>query len=275
MVKRILLGIGGTPFTTIAIKRAVALAKEHGASLKAVTVVSPEQLCKLGPVPAGAGHYAKRMCENRVEVTQTQIEASIASLEARCRESDVPFEIEREVGDTFSLIIDHARYHDLTLFGLRSMFEYQVGQEPEKDLIKLLSKGVRPIIAVSDNFRPIHKVMIAYSGSMESANAMKHFVRLNLWSRAELDIVHIGEEESPQRQLVDDAAAFCSDHGYIVRPHLLPGKPSEQLLSVAREIDTDMIVMGRSLGKLLVRRILGDTLLNTLVHTHRPLFLSQ
>ena len=178
------LGIGGTPFTTIAIKRAVALAKEHGASLKAVTVVSPEQLCKLGPVPAGAGHYAKRMCENRVEVTQTQIEASIASLEARCRESDVPFEIEREVGDTFSLIIDHARYHDLTLFGLRSMFEYQIGQEPEKDLIKLLSKGVRPIIAVSDTFRPIHKVMIAYSGSMESANAMKHFVQLNLWSRA-------------------------------------------------------------------------------------------
>ena len=61
MVKRILLGIGGTPFTTIAIERAVALAKEHGASLKAVTVVNPDQLCKLGPVPAGAGIYAKRM----------------------------------------------------------------------------------------------------------------------------------------------------------------------------------------------------------------------
>jgi nucleotide-binding universal stress UspA family protein len=274
MVKRILLGIGGTPFTTVAIERAVVLAKEHGASLKAVTVVNPDQLCKLGPVPAGAGIYAKRMCENRVEVTQAQIEQSIELLQAHCRQSEVPLDVEREIGETFSLIIDHARYHDLIIFGLRSVFEYQLVQEPEKDLLKLLSKGARPIIAVSNTFRPINNVMIAYNGSMESANAMKYFVQLNLWSKAKLDIVHIGDDNPQHRNLVDDAAAFCADHGYMVKTHLIPGKASDQLLPVARRIDADMIVMGRSLGNMLVRRVLGDTVLNTLANTHRPLFLS-
>jgi nucleotide-binding universal stress UspA family protein len=275
MVKRILLGIGGTPFTPVAIKRAVELAERHAARLKAVTVVNPNQICKLGPVPPGAGFFAKKMCENRLEITRAQVEESIASLEARCAESKVRLSVEREAGKPFELIIAHARYHDLTIFGLRSMFEYRLAKEPEKDLFRLLSNGVRPIIAVSDRFRTINKVLIAYNGSVESANAMQHFVRLSLWPGATLDIVTIGDNPESDPNLLEDAAAYCTDHGYTVNTHLRAGKAIDQLLPIAREIDADMIVMGRSLRSMLVRHVLGDTVLNTLAHTPLPLFLSQ
>jgi nucleotide-binding universal stress UspA family protein len=39
MIKRILLGLGGTPFTDVAIERAVELAKIHGDLITGVTVV--------------------------------------------------------------------------------------------------------------------------------------------------------------------------------------------------------------------------------------------
>jgi hypothetical protein len=45
------------------------------------------------------------------------------------------------------------------------------------------------VIAVSGKFRPIQKVLIAYSGSMASAKTMKRFVQLRLWPDVQLKIV--------------------------------------------------------------------------------------
>ncbi len=276
MIRRILLGIGGTPFTKVAIQRAVELASAHGAKLTAVSAMQPERICNVGPVPAGAGIYAKRLCQSRLKVTQEQLEASVAAFEAHCREADVKFTVHWETGRTFDLMIDHARYHDLTIFGLRSLFEYQVADEPEKDLIRLLSKGVRPILAVSDRLRPIRKVLVAYSGSMESAKAMRRFVQFRLWSDAEMEIVHFSEGDiSGGRVLLENAANYCRDHGFTTKTRIIPGRADQKLLSVSAELDADMIVMGNSIRSIWMRKMLGDTVLNTLTRADRPLFLSQ
>ena len=44
MIKRILIGLGGRPYTPVAIERAVTLAQRHEAGLTAVTMVKREQL---------------------------------------------------------------------------------------------------------------------------------------------------------------------------------------------------------------------------------------
>ena len=48
MIKRILVGLGGTGFTTVAIRRAVELAQIHDAQLTGVTVVDVERLRRVG-----------------------------------------------------------------------------------------------------------------------------------------------------------------------------------------------------------------------------------
>ena len=48
MIKRILLGIGGTPFTKVAIRRAVELGRLHDATITAVTVVDHKRLRRVG-----------------------------------------------------------------------------------------------------------------------------------------------------------------------------------------------------------------------------------
>ena len=53
MIKRILVGLGGTEFTTVAIRRAVELAQIHQAQLTGVTVIDVERLKRVGPVPLG------------------------------------------------------------------------------------------------------------------------------------------------------------------------------------------------------------------------------
>jgi len=275
MIKRILLGISGTPFTAVGIERAVEIASQNDARLTAVTVVDPNNICKFGPVPAGAAIYAKRMCENRLEVTKDQIGDAVAALEKICKQSGVRYDVEWETGNPFDLMISHSRYHDLTVFGLRSLFDYQLVESPEKDLIQLLSQGVRPILAVSSQYRPIRRVMIAYSGSMESAKAMRRFVQCRLWPDAALEIVHFSDKPDDSNFLLKDAAAYCQDHGFKVNTRMIIGKAHDQLLSTAQEIDADMIVMGNSIRSIWLRKVLGDTVTKTLTQADRPLFLSQ
>lgn len=275
MIKRILLGIGGTPFTAVAVERAVELAALHDARITAVTVVDPDKACKFGPVPAGAGYYAKRMCENRLEVKRNQIEEALAELEKTCDASGVRYNVIWETGNSFDLMIAHARYHDLTVFGLRSLFEYKLDEDPMKDIIRMLSHGVRPILSVSDKYRKIEKVLAAYSGSMESAKAMKRFVQFRLWPDAELEIVCFSKGSEDSNALLRDAGEYCRDHGYTVNTQMILGKVGEQLLATAQNMNADMIVMGNSNRNTWLRKVLGDNLLNTLTRADRPLFLSQ
>lgn len=275
MIKRILLGIGGTSFTDAAIEQAVALAALHKAKLTAVTVVDADRICKFGPVPPGAGIYAKRMCEKRLTVSRQQVDDAIAALEAACQRDAVGFEVAWESGGAFELMIDHARYHDLTIFGLRSIFEYELVEHPEKELIRLLSQGVRPILAVSRQTRPINRVLVAYSGSMESAKAMRRFVQFRLWPQAELGIVHFSEKADDANTLLKEAAAYCDDHGYRVSTRMVPGKAVDSLLDCAREMAADMIVMGNSIRSIWLRKVLGDCVLKTLTQADCPIFLSQ
>ena len=61
MIKRILLGLGGTPYTDVAIERAVELAKDHGARITGVTVVDIKRLKKIGPLPPGGDALAEKL----------------------------------------------------------------------------------------------------------------------------------------------------------------------------------------------------------------------
>ena len=157
MIKRILVGIGGTLFTDVAIQRAVELATIHGSVLTGVTVVDLKRLHHVGPVPMGAGTYAEKLRKMRTDLTEERIEEALAKFEKTCREANITYKIEREAGDPFELMISHARYNDLTIFGLRSLFDYGFTSEPRDTLIRLVSQGVRPIIAVSPEFREIQK----------------------------------------------------------------------------------------------------------------------
>ena len=82
-------------------------------------------------------------------MTQERIEEEIAGFEDACAEASVSYIVDRESGDPFQLLVGLSRYHDLTIIGLRGLFEYGVVDNPDDQVIQLTHHGVRPIIAVS------------------------------------------------------------------------------------------------------------------------------
>lgn len=281
MIKRILVGLGGTPFTDVAIRQAVVLAQHHGASVVGVTVVDPKRLSQVGPVPLGGAAYAEKIRERRLAVTREALEATIGALEAACRDAAVDLRLERESANPFERLIALSRYSDLTVFGLRSLFdcdfasECGLASEPRESVIRLVSSGVRPIIAVSPQYREIRSALMAYSGSMGSAKAMRRFVQMRPWSDLRMGIVHFEAQPGQGGAMIADAVSYCRAHGIEPEAAVVAGDARIDLLRYAQEKGYDLIVLANGMGSLMRRRLMGDTVLDLIQRADRPLFLTQ
>lgn len=274
MIKRILVGLGGTPFSLTATKSAIELAQLHQATLTAVTIVDVRRLRNVGPVPVGAGHLAKEISDRRVSVTKENIEKAVTRFEDECKQAAVSFEIKREVGNPFDSVLFHWRYHDLTLMGLRGLFEYGVIATPLNAIVEMMRQGVRPILATSQHPREIKKVLIAYNGSMDSANAMKRFIQMRLWTQCRLHIACFNRPENEARALLAAAQDYCSSHGFDCDSHRID-EPAKQIMKYAQEWNVDLIVLGSSVKSLLRRKVFGDTTGFLIQNADRPLFISH
>lgn len=275
MIKRILVGLGGTDYTRSAVHHAVALALAHDAELTGVCVLDESRLTRVGPVPLGAGTYAKDLAGDRMVKAQEHVEWASKEFVDACTAAGVRHELLRERDDPLRLLIDHARYHDLMVFGLRSLFEFDLVQDPHDALVRLVQAGVRPLLAVAKEIHPVRKVLVAYSGSMESAKAMKRFVQMRLWPDLQLRIVSFEDGGRPTRQMLCDAERYCRAHGMAVESESVPGPSKELVLRYAAAWGADLLVVGNSAKSLLLRRLFGETALHVIRHAERPLFLAQ
>jgi len=147
--------------------------------------------------------------------------------------------------------------------------------EPVDALERLVSSGVRPVLAVGEAFRPITRVLVAYSGSIESAKTFKHFVHSGLYPEAVVRIVHFGHDEATARRRLEKSAGFFVAHGREVDTDHCRGDASRELVPYAEAWKADLIVAGNSSKNLLLRKLFGETALKLLRESPLPLYLAQ
>jgi nucleotide-binding universal stress UspA family protein len=275
MIKRIMVALSGTPFTKVAIRRGIELAQRHGAELTGVTIVDPKRLTNVGPVPVGGQSAAAELVEHRKQVTTESVEESIAMFESGCRKAGLIGVIDREEGDPLQRLSDRWRYNDLMIFGLRSMFEYGVVHNPDDTLARIVTHGISPIIAVSDHYRQIRRVLIAYNGSIVSSKAMKRFAQMRPWDDVQVKVASFGFEPDKAEPLLDDARTYLKVYGFDPETQCLESNPREGLVQHAADWNADLIVMGAAARSRLAKLILGDTALGTLANANLPLFLAS
>lgn len=281
MIRHIMIGLGGSLFTDVAIRRAVEIAALHKASITGVAVINVERLSRVGPVPLGGDAFAQKMRERQLTVSRDSIRQSEVALEDACRHAGIACRIDRQYADPFERMIALSRYSDLIVFGLRSLFdcdwrsECGLTTEPRESILRLVSSGVRPLVAVSPSYRPVRSALIAYSGSMGSATAMRQFVQLCPWPDLRLGIVHFENQAGHGARLLDEAQTYCKAHGVEVQTAVLTGEARSGLLDYARENDYDLVVLGNGMRSVIMRRLLGDTALELIRTADRPLFLTQ
>ncbi|MEM8865153.1 MAG: universal stress protein [Planctomycetota bacterium] len=275
MIRRILVGLGDLPYTESATNMALDIARFHDAQLTGISVMDVARVSNIGPVPLGAGGAAVELQQHRLLQTKQTIKDVNQRFEVLCQDAHISYEIHSPEGNPYHCLADKARYHDLVICGLSRLFEHGVVDEPPDELVWLVQAGVRPLIAVTSDYREIHRALISYSGSMESAKAMKRFVQMRLWPDVRVRIVTFEHKHEKAQALLDEAAGYCRAHGLVVDTEHRPESPVHGLIPYAREWNPDLMVLGNSGRNLILRHVFGETMLYTVKHTDRPLFLAQ
>jgi nucleotide-binding universal stress UspA family protein len=276
-IKRILVGLGTSRTAQSVTDHAIDIARPRGAELTGLAVTDPVRLEWTGPRPMGVGveEQTAELRKARYEQTRADIAAAGAEFTSRCSAAGVAHRIDEETGDPFAVAEDLVRYHDMCVFGLRGLFEHGIVPEPVDALERLVSAGVRPILAVGEEFRPIRKVLVAYSGSIESAKTFKHFVQSGLFADAAVRIAHFGSEDAAANRRLVKSAAYFAAHGRVVDTDHVFGQPAQSLVPYATAWGADLIVAGNSAKNLLVRKLFGETALKLLRESTLPLYLAQ
>ncbi len=274
MIKAILVGLGDEKYARSATAHAIQLAKQHEAHLTGVTLFDPDCL-DMGPIPIGAGESARELREHREAQMREVLEHAVTHFQTSCKSAKIAHDVIRETGNAFSAIISASRYYDVIVCGLRNLFAHGVVDEPPNELVRLVEEGVRPLIAVGEDYREIKRVLIAYSGSTESAKTMKRFIEQRHWPDATLKIVTFDTDREAADTRLAEARHYCELHGFKPEIEAVAESPSSSLLPYAQGWNADLIVLGNSAKRLLLRRIFGETALNIVGNADRPLFLSQ
>ena len=142
-------------------------------------------------------------------------------------------------------------------------------------MIRFIRAGVRPILAVDEKFRALNRVLVAYSGSVESARTVKQFIRMQPRPEAVIRVVTFDTNEELARSRLEEVEGYCQDYGVSVETKFVPGSPKGHIIEEADDFGADVIVMGNSAKSLLSRKIFGETALYCLQHADRPIFLNQ
>lgn len=274
MIRRILVGLGGTPFTPTAIRYAVELAQVQQAEVLGMTVIDRRRLGALTKASGMAQDAVQEM--RRLDAIQKAQEQAIADFEAACANTGLQFAVAKESGDLFEAMISQARYYDLMIFGLRSLFDHDVvGPTPADVLTRLVTRGVRPILAVSQEYRPVQRALLAYSGSMESAKAIRRFMQMQLWPELCVKVVTFEHTPEVANALLTDVASYCRSYGYDAEIEHVAGSAKELLLQHATDWKADVIVVGNSVKRLWLKKLFGETAMHVIQNATVPLFLSQ
>ncbi len=272
-MKRILVGLGEEAPAGAATQHAIELAQRFDASITAIGIVDLVRLGYVGPVPVGGGASARQLRQERYQKASAIISRCVESFRKSCESASVRFSVRRDAGDAMPTLIEVARYHDLLICGLGGMFEHGVVDEPPEELRQIIEAGVRPVLAVTHEYREVKRVLIAYSGSVESATTLRYFAMMNPYPKAQVRIVHFDGDGG--QAMLDDAQSYLATHGIEADCELRTEKPKDGLLPYASGWQADLIVVGNSAKSLIRRRIFGETALEAMRSSRVPLFLGQ
>jgi len=273
----IVVYVDGTEATKARVGFAVALAKEHGAHLIGVAF-APTALLPLYGADVGFADMTevlesvKTQSANALEDFKTRAKAEGVSVEARLMQG---------MSEEFPHDFAHAARHvDLAILGQPRDGDPLIGQYALVE--RCLFASGRPVIivpAAPEKLTLKGTIVAAWDGSAEAARAINDaLIFLKPAARVVLLVgvtADDGEERTPP---TDDMVAHLKRHGVkaeAMRVKVSEGDVGRLLLTTAKDLGADLLVMGDFHHSRWREFILGGVTLTVLEQATIPLFMAH
>ena len=220
LFRDILVPIGGSEHSFVALEQALEIALKEGSSVKGLYVVPDE---------AGIEEPETKLIRDRFFW--------------RCGELGVAASFAEEVGPVARTICSRARWTDLVVLSLMHPPEARAQSRLTSGIRKMIHSCARPILAVPDQSQPISKALLAFDGSPKSRQALYIATYITDRWQSSLVVVCVAEEEAADKVLAD-AQDYVSGFDIKAEFYYDKGKADRTILDFAIQNKCDLIILG-------------------------------
>lgn len=246
MLKRILVPLDGSAFTSAVTQKAIRMAERSGAELFGLTIIDEPTIRRPEPQPMGAGNFLERRQEKLLAEAQTHVREHKKAFLETCAAHKVKAHVIERTGDPATVVIAEAHKMDLVVMGQISHFRHVTQDEPCETFQTVLKGSPRPMVIVPKRLEAGKGVWIATDGSIAAARAIQVFELMGLLGERTAHVISVDKEETRARDKCTDVAEFLEAHGARVdkTPVASSQHPWDALQKRLQEEQPELMVMG-------------------------------
>ena len=269
MLRRILIGLGGSDESRSALELGLRWATRRNAEIVGLAIVDDP----------GTQFIDEFVAEESRPATSSARPVSPAHdwFIRRCEEAGVKCLVREAMGSPHLRILAEVQRHDLVLMGQRSHFEYGWEGVAGETLAKLMPACPRPVITVPDVLTGSESVVIAFDGSLPAARALAAFEATGLGLGQEVHVVSVGPNRQEAAERADRAVDFLTAHGIEARPDPVEtdSPPAEAILRKVVQAGAGLLVMGANGHPVFREFVFGSVTRSVLKTCSVPVFVFQ
>ena len=279
MYRKVLVAIGGSPWSDAALSYAISLAAAAGAELRILTVLASPVAYTMPDVMSSS--------ELLMESIERQGQDLVGQASARAEAAEVPFDAVAKWGSVPETILLTAQEEqcDLIILGSRVITGWKrlmIG----RTLNAVTARCEQPLLVVKhppvvELGQPTwRRLLVATGGSPWSDMAVNHALHMAQESGLEICILSVdvkrgagSEDNSPAKDILANAEARAAASGVVYEAHLAYGDITEAVLETADSRQCDAIVMG-SRGMTGLKRLMIGGISNAVAaKSHLPVMI--
>ena len=253
MLNSVLLHLEGTDHAKSVIQMGVSLARQAEARVRGLTLLDTRR----SEAAWQSDSAVLAVIEARRQAGAKQLQEAVrVDLSRACLEARLDFDVRQLSGDPLQILPQEARFHDLVITSVNTGREPEPGDLTPRDVLRLLARGVQPLLVVQAEQPPIERVLMVYDGHDAAGRAIRSFINLGILANAEHRLVAIGGDEASARTGLREMADYCAGRRSF-ETGCLTGNAGRVLLPYAEKWQADLIVLGVGPSNRLLRCLLG------------------
>ncbi|MCH8077984.1 MAG: universal stress protein [SAR324 cluster bacterium] len=246
MLKRILVPLDSSKFTTAAMRMAANIANREKTSEGTEVTLVGLGIVDLDQLPSGRFSSVVDRDQIIAEAEQESAEL-IATFRAEVGKQGIPNEqIETKClsGSPFNLIIRESVFSDLIVMGEKCSFP-PVNQDYET-MHNLYHVASRPIILAEHSIKTVETVVMAMDGTAPSSRMMYHYVHSNPFpkSRMVLTFAKSEVEEFGLENYFERVEQFLTSYGLNVSTHPIEENMEQEIGGVIEKENAQLLALG-------------------------------
>lgn len=279
MFDHILVPVDGSEFGWAALDEALEIARDAGATIHALYIIEKRLL--EGPWVIGIsersaegdeGQTTKAAIQQRLQEHGRQV---LEEAKSRCEAQGIPCETEMAEGRVSHIILERAKNVQLLAMGRRGLGARWGGLLLGSTFEALVRHAPVPVLSVGKEARPLRRLLVAYSGTRRSDEALDIAIWLAQAGNREVILLTVEEEHENRAEAFNRARERLQEAGIRFHSFLRVGHVPQVILDTADEEGVDLILMGAYGRGELVDRLFGCTVDEVMRKTTLPLLVCR